>query len=183
MNWLYVGLPLAAAYVLWFAFILIKRKYNKYLLAVGLAHIPYLLVNLVAPFRGMVDNKYAGYTLGWLSLPKGPWVTIVVGFMVISCLIIASRALLNKMDKLWEFAFVFDLMLSVMIAFPVFYDTLIDPIGSRIQLGEYLNISGLVVAAIFFFTLSAPTFYATYYAGKQVWNRYFVKFIDVGTQQ
>ena len=175
MNWLYVGLPLALVYVVWFTYILTRRRYNKYLLAVGLAHIPYLLFNLVAPFRGMADSNYAGYTFGWLHLPKGPWVTVVIGFIVISCLIIASRAFFNQMNKLWLFTFVFDLMLSGLIAFPVFYDILIDPTSSRIQLGEYLNISGLVVAALFFFLFSGPTFYATYYSGKQVWSKYLTK--------
>lgn len=175
MNWLYVGLPLALVYVVWFTYILTKRKYNKYLLVVALAHIPYLLINLVAPFRGMVDSNYVGYSFGWLHLPKGPWVTIVTGLMVISCLVIASRALFNQMSKLWLFTFVFDLTLSVLIAFPVFYDILIDPMASRIQLGEYLNVSGLVVAAFYFFLFSGPTFFATYYSGKQLWNKYLVR--------
>ncbi|MEQ8364795.1 MAG: hypothetical protein RH948_18115 [Cyclobacteriaceae bacterium] len=174
MNWLSIGLPLAAIYVIWFVFILFKKKFDKPLLIVGLSHIPYLLVNLVAPFRGLFDKAYAGYNFGWLKL-EGLSVTIVIGFIVIGCLIIASKAILNQMEKLWEFTFVFDLGLSILMAFPVLMDVLIDPKGSTIQLGQYLTISGFVVATILFVLFSGPTFISTWISWKKVYSKHFKK--------
>jgi hypothetical protein len=169
MNWVYVGLSLAIIYLAWFTFIISKKKYDKYLLIVGLAHIPYLLVNLVAPFRGAFDANYAGYSFGWIVIPaEGPWVTLVIGFIVISSLIIASKAILNDMNKLWLWAFAFDLMLSVMIAFPVLLEVVTNPLEFTIELGEYLTISGFAVALLVFVLFSGPTFFSTLYLGKKV---------------
>jgi len=179
MNWLYVALPLALAYVIWFTFIILKKKYYTNLLVVGLAHIPYLLVNLVAPFRGLFDPNYAGYTFGLIELPKGPWVTIVVGFIVISSLLIASRAILNEMRNLWLFAFVFDLMLCITMAIPVLFVIVIDPSQANIQLGEYLTISGVVVCLLIFVLFSGPTLYATYFEGRQVLSKYIKRKEDI----
>ena len=172
MNWLYVGLPLAAFYIVWFAVMLFKRRYTRTLLLIGLAHIPYLLINLVAPFRGWIDAKYAGYHMGWLHLPKGPVVTLVIGFIVVGSFIITSRAFTNKMEGIWKFAFINDLFLTVMVALPVFLEVVMDPVGSKIMLGEYLTISGWVVALILFVLFSGPTFYSTWVTGKHVYQKY-----------
>ena len=67
MNWLYIGLPLLLIYFGWFGYLLFKRKYHRSSLIFGLAHIPYLLINLVAPFRGILDQDYAGYSIGPVS--------------------------------------------------------------------------------------------------------------------
>ncbi|MEQ9593416.1 MAG: hypothetical protein RLN86_12490 [Cyclobacteriaceae bacterium] len=172
MNWLYVGVPLLVLYIIWFTILLRRKKFSMPLLVIAMAHIPYLLINLVAPFRGLLDSQYAGYHFGWLDLPKGPTVTVVVGFIVVSSIFIASRALLDQMTKkVWQFTFLFDAFLSIMIALPIFLEIVLDPDGSRIELGEYLQISGWVVAVIVLILFAGPTFYALYYSGRKVFAR------------
>ncbi len=167
MNWMYVALPLLAFYLIWFGILISRKKYDRTSLVFALAHFPYLLVNLVAPFRGLFDSNYAGYTFGWISLPKGPIVTLVSGGIVLACFILMTRALKNDMSGWWKLAFPVDLFLLVFTAFPVLLDIVMDPAASRIELGEYLQLSGWVVAGIMLGLFTGPTLFATWYAGKR----------------
>ena len=167
MNWLWVAYPIAFFYVIWFGRLLYKKDYTKPLLFFALAHFPYLLINLVAPIRGVLDPNYAGFSFGWIVLSPGILVTIIVGSIVIGCFIIATKALQNNMKGFWVFALIFDSILTIMIALPVLINVLTDLQGNRIELGEYLQLSGLIVAAILFVLFSGPTFYANYLAAKE----------------
>ena len=171
MNWLLIGLPLAGFYLIWFGILLYKRKYTRQLLYFALAQIPYLMINLVAPFRGVFDSNYAGYSMGWIQLPKGIIVTLVIGGIAVSCFLLATRALNNKMDsRWWGYAFAVNLLLSVFAAFPVFLDVVTNLSDFRVELGEYLQISGMWVALIIFLILVLPTFYASFLAGKKLFT-------------
>lgn len=170
MNWLLVALPLLGFYLFWFGKLFFKRNYTRTLFWFALAHFPYMLVNMVAPFRGIFDPEYAGYTLGWVQLPKGIWVTLVVGAIVVGCFILATRALQNRMKGLWKFAFAFDVLLGIFIALPVLLDILGNLSDFRLELGEYLQISGVWVALLIFGILTLPTFYACYVAGKNAFR-------------
>lgn len=169
MNWLLVALPLAVFYLIWFGYLLFKRNYTNALLFFALAHIPYLLINLVAPFRGIFDPNYVGYSFGWIQLPKGIFVLLVVGGIVISCFVLASKALSNKMNKsLWVYAFLFDLVLCVFAAFPVLLDVMSNISEFTVELGEYLKVSGIWVALLVFLVLVWPVGYACYLSGKNL---------------
>ncbi len=168
MNWLIIAFPLAGIYIIWFGYLLFKKKYTKPMLYFALAHLPYLFVNLVAPFRGVLDPNYAGYSIGWIVLPKGISVLLVVGLIVVLCLVLASRSLMDKMKGWWIYAFIFDLFLSIFVALPILLDVLADISAFTLELGEYLKISGYWVALLIFILFSGPTFYACYFAGKNV---------------
>lgn len=168
MNWLIIGIPLALFYVGWYIYLILKKQYNRDLLIIALAHAPYLLLNVVAPFRGPIDPAYNGYHAGLIHVPPGIFVTMVAGGMAIASFIIATKCLLNKMDRYWIFAVMLDLLLSVFIALPMLYDILTDLNGFRLELGEYLQVQGIFVALIFFLLLVFPTLYSLFYAVKQV---------------
>lgn len=168
MNWLYVGLPLAFLYLIWFGWLIRQKKYDRPLLIIAIAHFPYLLANLVAPFRGFFDSGYAGYQFGLIKIPAGIWVTIITGIIVVGSFLIATRSLKNQMDRLWIFTFLFDLALFITMAGPMFLDILFDPTGSNIQLGEYLTISGIWVALITFCLFAGPTLYSVIASAKKV---------------
>lgn len=170
MTWLHFGYVLLGFYAIWFTILILKKQFTRALLLFGMAHIPYLLINLVAPFRGIMDPDYAGYSFGLLNLPQGPLVPLIVGSIVIACLVIVSKAWLGQMDKLWKFSFAIDLVLSIVIAVPVFIGILINPSEGRIQLGEFLTISGYVVALIILGLFSGPTLYACYYSWKKAFR-------------
>ena len=172
MNWLHFGLILLGLYIIWFTRLLLKKKFNKQGLLFGLVHLPYLLINLVAPFRGFMDSDYRGYSMGLLDLPQGPLVPLIVGSIVISCLLIMSKSFLDQMKKgWWTFALLVDLALTILIAAPILIGILIQPSEASIQLGEYLTISGYLVALLVLAIFSGPTFYACYISGKKVLNQ------------
>lgn len=166
MNWLHFAYVLFGLYVIWFGYVLTKKQFNRALLLFGIAHVPYLLINLVAPFRGIMDPDYAGYSFGLWNLPQGPLVPLVVGTIVISCILIITKSWLNQMEKMWKLTFAVDLLLTITIAAPILIGILIDPDGARIQLGEFLTLSGYVVALIILLVFSGPTFYACYFSAK-----------------
>lgn len=170
MTWLHFGFILLGLYIIWFSRVLLKRRFNRTLLLLGLAHFPYLLANLVAPFRGLLDSNYLGYSFGLISLPQGPLVPLVVGSIVISCFLIMTRAFLNHMAGWWKFTFIVDLLLVVFIAAPVLIDILADPESARLQLGEFMTISGHVVAFLVLAVLSGPTIASCYYAGRKAFR-------------
>lgn len=166
MNWLIVGLPLAGFYIIWFGYLIVKRNYTKQMLFFALAHLPYLFLNVVAPFRGILDPEYAGYNIGLLSIPQGILVPLVVGTIVVLSFIIATKSLKGKMVKWWSIAFVFNLALFITIALPVLKEIILNSGEYRIQLGEYLEVSGPFVALFIFMILPGPTLYATWTALK-----------------
>lgn len=166
MNWLIVGLPLAAFYIIWFAYLIFKRNYDKQMLFFALAHLPYLFLNVVAPFRGILDADYAGYNIGLLSIPQGILVPLVVGPIVVLSFIIATKALQRKMEKWWKTALLLNLALLITIALPVLVEIIVNSGEYRIELGEYLQVSGPFVALFIFMILPGPTLYATWIALK-----------------
>lgn len=167
MNWLIIAFPLAIFYIVWFTVLIRRNKYEKGALLFAAAHFPYLLLNLVAPFRGIFDSGYYGYHMGWINLPKGFLVPLVVGGIVVISFILATKALQNKMDGWWRFSFIFDLFLVIMVGIPVFIDIVKDIDAATIMLGEYLTISGIWVAGLILLLLTVPTFYACYYAASK----------------
>ncbi|SNT19074.1 hypothetical protein SAMN05421640_2757 [Ekhidna lutea] len=168
MNWLFIGLALAFCHLIWFGWLISQKNYNRQLLIVAIAHFPYLLANLVAPFRGFFDSEYAGYQFGLIKIPAGIWVTIITGFIVVGSFLIASKALKNQMERLWIFTFLFDLGLLITMAGPMFFGILFNPTASNIQLGEYMTISGIWVALITFFLFAGPTLYSITTSAKKI---------------
>ena len=160
MNWLTFGFGVFGVYVVWFTYLLVKRKYTKALLWYGIVHLPYLLVNAVAPFRGFLDPEYVGYSFGLIVLPQGPLVLLVVGAMVAACIVIITKSMLNQMDGYWKFALVTDGLLAVFVALPTMIGIVSDPSEGTIKLGEFLTISGYVVALIIFILFTGPTLFS-----------------------
>lgn len=171
MNWLHFGFILFGIYVVWFGYVLLKKQFHRALLLYGLAHVPYLLVNLVAPFRGTMDPEYLGYSFGLLQLPQGPLVPIVVGSIVVACFMIITLAFLNRLEGRWPYAFGVDLALTVLFAIPIVLGILSNPGEANLQLGEFLTLSGYVVALIVFVLFSGPTLWACYHSGKMTFKR------------
>ena len=171
MNWLVVASVLILIYILWFGYLISRKRYTRSLLFLALAQLPYLLINLVAPFRGAFDSSYAGYSMGWIVLPKGFVVTLVIGFIVIACLFIASRALQGRMNGIWIFSFLLNLALLILIAIPVLVEIIVDISQFTVELGEYLKISGIWVALLIFIVFVIPTLYACIYSGSKSFKK------------
>ena len=162
-------------YVVWYWYLINKKQFTRPLLIIAIAHLPYLFLNVVAPFRGVLDPNYGHYVSGLIFIPQGITVTLVSGTIAICSLVIATRALKNNMDGKWGFTLGLDLILGCLIAFPSTIELIRDLEGSKLQLGEYLLITGpwLVLIVLCLFTL--PTLYSILYSGKKYVEEFTLK--------
>ena len=146
INWLHVGLAAGGVYALVFAAFAVRRQWTWLAMGVALANFAFVLLHLVAPFRGMLDPGYAGYRAGMLNIAPGPWVTVVTGSIVAAALAAACLALLARPGRGMAVIAVVDTALLLAIGLPELLLGLAAPESYRIALGEYLVIPGLAAA-------------------------------------
>ncbi|MCB1569463.1 MAG: hypothetical protein KDI69_11690 [Xanthomonadales bacterium] len=147
-NWLHVGLAAGLVYAGVLGFFAAKRQWTWAAMGVALANFLYVLLNLVAPFRGVLDPGYAGYKMGLLQIAPGVWVTVVAGSIVVAALIAACLALLARPGRGMVYIAIADTALLLLIGLPELVSGLMDHQAYRIELGEYLKIPGLVAVLI-----------------------------------
>ncbi len=148
VNWLYVGLAACLAYVGVAAVFAAKRRWTWAAMGVAATNFLFVLVDLVAPFRGLLDPEYRGFNAGWLHIAPGPMVTVVSGSIVAAALASACIALLNRPGPRMAFIACVDTVLLVVFGLPELVSGLMAPEKFRIELGEYLQIPGLIAVLI-----------------------------------
>lgn len=148
INWLHIALAAGLIYTGVFVYFAAKWRWTWAAMGVALANFMYVLLNLAAPFRGLLDSGYAGYKVGLVQIAPGPLVTVVTGGIVIAALAAACIALLNRPGRGMAFVALFDSLLLLIIGLPVMMDGIMAPDEFRIELGEYLQIPGLVAVLL-----------------------------------
>jgi hypothetical protein len=148
VNWLFVGLAAGVVYAGILVFFLARSRWTAAALGVALANFLYVLLHLVAPFRGPLDPHYEGYRAGLFDVAPGPAVSLVAGAIVVGALTAACLALLNRPGRGMAFIAGVDVLLLITIALPEALDGLRHTDQYRIELGEYLQIPGLFAVAI-----------------------------------
>jgi len=165
INWLYVGLSAFVVYLAIFGYFLSKKKWTRAGIGVALANLLMVMLNLVAPFRGVLDPHYAGYNIGLIHIEPGAWVTVVSGLIVVCALASACIAVLNLRGRAMVFVAVVDSMLLLLIGLPILIEGLANSADFRIELGEYLFIPGIVAvlvsAMLFTVPLAASVIWST----------------------
>lgn len=157
VNWLYVGFAAALVYLGILAWCATKRRWTWAAMGVAATNFFFVLLNLVAPFRGVLDPEYRGYSVGLFQVAPGPMVTLVAGTIVAASLACACFALLNRPGWRMSFIAIVDFALLTTIGLVEVIGGLRAPEAYRIELGEYLQIPGMVavciVAALFLLPL------------------------------
>lgn len=148
VNWVYVGLTAAAVYATVLGVFMARRQWTAAALGVALANFLYVLLHLVAPFRGVLDPHYVGYRAGVFDVAPGIMVTLVTGTLVAAALAAGCIALLNRPGRPMAFVAGVDSLLLLTIGLPELLDGLRAPGQYRIELGEYLQIPGLIAVAL-----------------------------------
>jgi hypothetical protein len=153
MNWQYLTAAAGLIYIAVLAVFIAKRQWTWSAMGVAIGNFLYVLLHLAAPFRGVIDPNYVGYSAGLLTVAAGPMVTIVTGGIVIAALASACIALLNRPGPRMAFITITDTLLLSLIALPSLLGGLKTPDEFRIELGEYLQIPGaaavLIVGSLF----------------------------------
>lgn len=165
INWLFVGLPVFIVYLSIFIYFVKKRQWTRAGLGVGLANMLIVVLNLVAPFRGVLDPAYLGYNVGLLHIPPGFGVTIVAGSIVALALASACIAVQNLRGRPMLLVAIVDTALLLLIGLPVMVTGFLNVSDYKIELGEYLFIPGIVAVLIsvvlFTLPLAASVFWST----------------------
>jgi len=170
INWLYVGLLAFIVYVGIFTYFVLKRRWTWVGLGIGLGNLLVVLLNLVAPFRGVLDPDYLGFNLGLIHVAPGILVTVVSGSIVIGCLASACFAVLNLRGRTMVIVAFIDLVLLILVGLPVLVDGLANPAESKIQLGEYLVIPGMVSVIISGLLFTLPLLAGVVWSAKRMRN-------------
>lgn len=161
INWLYVGLAALAVYGAIFGFHVSRGAWTRSGLFVGIANMAFVILNLVAPFRGVLDPNYAGYRMGLLEVAPGIWVTLISGLIVAGALAAACVAVRNFEGRPLLVLIAVDLALLILIGLPEAFAAISNPEAFAIHLGEYLQINGWVAASVVTLIFAAPLTYST----------------------
>ncbi|MBO6575047.1 MAG: hypothetical protein JJ896_06520 [Rhodothermales bacterium] len=156
INWLYVGLAAFAVYAVIFGRALKKKALTRTGLAVGLGNMLYVVLNLVAPFRGVLDPSYAGYRAGVFDISPGWMVTLVSGSIVVLALTGACLAVRGGRGRRMVLLAAVQVFLLGTIGIPEMISVMADIDQYVIELGEYLRIPGAVAGGLVIGLLVAP---------------------------
>ena len=168
INWLHVGIIALLIYAGIFGYFLSKRRWTRAALGVGLANMLIVLLNLVAPFRGVFDPAYLGYNVGILHIAPGIGVTVVAGSIVIGALTAACLAVLNSPGRSMRLLAIIDSALLLLIGIPVMISGFADPSAYQIQLGEFLFIPGIVAVLISIALFTIPLFASVIWSYRRI---------------
>ena len=167
MNWLHVSLGALAVYLGVLVYFYRTGSPTRAGIGVALANFLFVLLNLAAPFRGVIDSGYAGYRVGLFDVDPGFMVTLVSGGIVVAALAAACLALRNVRGPGALFVLVVDAALLVLIGLPETISALSNPGDYRIELGEYLQIPGLVAAVIVVALFTVPLLLSVRWAARR----------------
>ncbi len=119
-------------------------------------------LNVVAPFRGVLDPRYAGYNFFLISIPPGIGVTLVAGGMLLLSLYCAIVAVDDRKGRPMLLLAAWNGVLALLVGLPLMYELFTDHDSFDIQLGEYVTIPWFLAFPIMLglmvvpFALSVP---------------------------
>lgn len=154
--WLWIALISNLVYWGIFFALISRRRWTKASLAVGVLHMIFASLLVVAPIRSLIDPDYVGYSLGFIRF-EGRATSLPSALFLIWALSSAWRAVLNTGGRWLKVIaigdLIFALSLGVSIAWNWFQGKLDGPV---IQFGEHLTLSGLWVALLLLTVLVVP---------------------------
>jgi len=169
INWLWVGAASFAVCGSIFGYYVSRRQWNAAALLVGIANMLVAGLHTVAPFRGVFDPNYNGYNMGLIHVGAGIMVTLVTGTILTMTVWSACLAVQNKAGKQMRWVVLTDGFLVLNFVLSAVYSTITNPGGSsRIKLGEYLTIPGLLADLILVLILIVPLALSTLWAFRRI---------------
>lgn len=148
MNWWNLGLLASVVYVAILAVFVARWQWTWAGMGVAAANFAFVLLHLMAPFRGVLDPSYAGYRAGLLQVDPGPLVTLVTGGIVAAALACACLALRARHGPGMVFIAVVDALLLLTIGLPELISGLGAPAAYRIELGESFQLPGTAAVLV-----------------------------------
>jgi len=123
-----------------FLFFAIRRRWSWLGLVIGIANMVLVSINVVAPFRGLLDPRYVGYNFLLISIPPGFGVTLVAGSMFLLSLYCAVVAVDNRKGRPMLLLAGWNGFIALLVGLPLLYELFTDHSSLAIELGEYVTI-------------------------------------------
>jgi len=170
INWAYEALAVSAVLlVVWLA-VAFKAKAGAPAAFVGFVHLLVAGLHSAAPIRGYVDPDYTGYGFGLLAADKGLAVTVTAGAVGLVATLGAFLSL-SKARLAMAFVTLSSAALAAVIGAPMVEGLLSNPMGGKVQMGEYLTIPGLAATVLLLMVLVLPFVIGVIWAGGRVLRR------------
>ena len=167
-TWMIATAVATAVYFTIFGYFAVRGSRPGGWLAIALGNMVYVLLNLAAPFRGVMDPAYVGYRVGLFDVAPGFGVTLAAGLIVIVGLGAACIAASGGYGLRMRLLAGAEVFLLATIGLPETYSVVTNLNAYAIELGEYVRIPGLLAGLIVILLLVAPLVYGLLWSIRRI---------------
>lgn len=162
--WLWIALISNIVYWTIFFKLLTRRQWNKAALAVGVLHMVFASLLVVAPIRSLIDPNYIGYQLGMIRF-EGRATALPAALFLSWALSSAWAAVTAKRGRWLQSLAVGDVLFAANLGYAFARSYWQGELGgAAIQFGEHLTLSGPVWAGSLVLLLVVPFAYSARWA-------------------
>lgn len=162
--WLWIALLSNLIYWTIFFKLVTRRQWNKAALAVGILHMAFASLLVVAPIRSLIDPHYIGYQLGLIRF-EGRATALPAAIFLLWALSSAWSAVTGKRGGWLKALALGDVLFAVNLGFEFVRSYWRGELsGAAIQFGEHLTLAGPVWAGALMLLLVVPFAYSARWA-------------------
>jgi hypothetical protein len=156
MNWGTFGIiGIATLFVL--VFVIARRGWSPIGLVVATSNWLVASLHVVAPFRGLMDPSYVGYSFGLLSAERGWRVTALAGSVLIGAAVSAAIAARNSRGPIMAVVAIFNGVVLLVFGIPLIQRGLTEPSRYVMQFGEFLTVPPMIALPVTLILVLVPT--------------------------
>jgi hypothetical protein len=154
--WLWIGYFSAALYWSVFLYFLSRRRLSAVALAVGVLHMLFAMLFMVAPIRSFLDPAYPGFQFTFLRF-EGRAATLPSAIFLAWALAAAWISVAKGRGRWMRVVTVGDILCALLLIANFFRDLLRGELaGPQIQFGEHLTLSGPFWALVLVLLFALP---------------------------
>lgn len=154
--WLWIALVSNVVYWGIFFFLVSRRRWTKASLAVGVLHMIFASLLVVAPVRSLIDPNYIGYSIGFIRF-EGRVTSLPSALILAWALSAAWVAVSNGGGRWLKMIAIGDLIFALNLGAAIAWDWSQGRLdGPMIQFGEHLTLSGLWAALLLLTVFAVP---------------------------
>ena len=168
MTWGTFGLVgIATLFVL--VFVVARRGWSPIGFVVATSNWLVASFHVVAPFRGLMDPSYVGYSFGLLSAERGWKVTALAGSVLIGGALSAAIAARNSRGPIMAVVAMFNGAVLIVFGLPLIQSALTDPSRHVMQFGEFLTVPPMIALPVTLILVLVPTFLGIWWSIRRLY--------------
>ena len=137
-------------------FVVARRGWNPIALLVATSNWLIASIHVVAPFRGLLDPSYVGYSFGLLSADRGVVVTALAGSILIGGAVSAAVAARNSPGPSMAVVAIFNGIVLIVFGLPLIQRAITNPSRYVMQFGEFLTVPAAIALPVTLVLVLAP---------------------------